>query len=99
MIDLTTLMTIIAMALVTYGTRVGGYLLLRNRTLNARTMAVMEAAPGCVLISVIAPNFASTNPADLLSLAITLIAATRLSIFPTVMTGIVSAALLRQILG
>ncbi|BCG04153.1 membrane protein (plasmid) [Paraburkholderia sp. PGU19] len=90
-------MTIVAMALVTYGTRAGGYLLLRNRVLSARALAVMEAAPGCVLISVIAPNFATTNPADIASLAITMLAATRLPILPTVLIGISSAALLRHV--
>ncbi|SAL05304.1 branched-chain amino acid transport [Caballeronia calidae] len=97
MSNVTTLMTIVAMALVTYGTRVGGYLLLRNRVLSARALAVMEAAPGCVLISVIAPNFASTNPADLAALAMTILAATRLPILPTVLIGIGSAALLRHV--
>jgi hypothetical protein len=32
-----------------YVTRIGGYLLLRGRTLGARGTAIMEAAPGCVL--------------------------------------------------
>ncbi|USX06786.1 AzlD family protein [Paraburkholderia fungorum] len=92
-----TVLTIIAMALVTYGTRISGYLLLRNRVLSAKALAVMEAAPGCVLISVIAPSFASKNPADLASLAVTLLAATRLPILATVTVGIASAALFRHL--
>ncbi len=74
MIDPLTVVTILLMAVVTYLTRVSGYLLLRNRTLGRRATAVMEATPGCVLISVIAPHFVSGRPADLLSLAITLLA-------------------------
>ena len=99
MIDPLTVMTILLMAAVTYLTRVLGYLLLRHRTLGRRATAVMEATPGCVLISVIAPHFVSSRPADLLSLAITLLAATRLSVLPTILIGVVSAGLLRHLPG
>ena len=99
MIDPMTVLAILAMAGVTYLTRVGGYVLLRNRTLSPRATAVMEAAPGCVLISVIAPDFVSRNPADLAALAITLLAATRLSMLPTVVIGVASAGLLRWLIG
>ena len=93
------MVTIVLMATVTCLTRVSGYLLLRNRTLSRRATAVMEATPGCVLISVIAPHFVSSRPADLLSLAITLLAATRLSVLPTILIGVVSAGLLRHLPG
>ena len=99
MIDPLTVVTILLMAAVTYLTRVLGYLLLRNHTLSRRATAVMEATPGCVLISVIAPHFVSSRPADLLSLAITLLAATRLSVLPTILISVVSAGLLRHLLG
>ncbi len=99
MIDPLTVVTILLMAAVTYLTRVSGYLLLRNRTLGRRATAVMEATPGCVLISVIAPHFVSSRPADLLSLAITLLAASRLPVLPTILIGVVSAGLLRHLLG
>jgi len=99
MIDATTLLATVLMAGVTYLTRIGGYVVLRNRVLSARATAVMEAAPGCVLISVIAPAFVSRNPADLLALAITLFAATRLSMLPTVLIGVASAGLLRHLIG
>lgn len=99
MIDLTSLLTILGMCAVTYATRVIGFLALRNRTLSPRAAAVMEAAPGCVLISVIAPNFVSERPADLLALAITLVAATRLPMLPTVVIGVASAGLLRHFMG
>lgn len=99
MIELTSLLTILGMCAVTYATRVIGFLALRNRTLSPRAAAVMEAAPGCVLISVIAPNFVSERPADLLALAITLVAATRLPMLPTVVIGVASAGLLRHFMG
>ena len=99
MIDSANLLTIVAMASVTYFTRIGGYILLRNRQLRPRAMAVMDAAPGCVLISVIAPNFVSSNPADLIALALTVAAATRLPLLPTVLIGVISAGLLRHVMG
>jgi len=99
MIDPATVFTILLMAGVTYLTRIGGYVVLRNRTLSPRATAVMEAAPGCVLISVIAPDFVSRNPADLAALAITVLAATRLSMLPTVVIGVASAGVLRWLMG
>lgn len=99
MIDMNTALTIISMATVTYLTRVLGYLALYKRTLNQRTVQVMEAAPGCVLTSVIAPHFVSNRPADLIALAATLLAATRLSMLPTVFVGVSVAFLMRQLLG
>ncbi|MER9106996.1 AzlD family protein [Mesorhizobium sp. M0239] len=99
MIDAMTFFTIVLMAGVTYLTRIGGYVVLRNRTLSTRATAVMEAAPGCVLISVIAPAFVSKSPADILALAVTLVAATRLSMLPTVLIGVSAAGLLRHLIG
>ncbi|RWL42773.1 AzlD family protein [Mesorhizobium sp. M2E.F.Ca.ET.209.01.1.1] len=99
MIDPMTVLAILAMAGVTYLTRIGGYVMLKNRALSPRATAVMEAAPGCVLISVIAPDFVSRNPADLAALAITLLAATRLSMLPTVVIGVASAGVLRWLMG
>jgi uncharacterized membrane protein len=52
-----------------------------------------------VLIAVIAPVFVSNRPADLIALAITMLAATRLPILPTVLIGIAAAGGLRHVLG
>lgn len=99
MIDPLAVLTIVLMASVTYLTRIGGYVLLRNRTLSKRATAVMEAAPGCVLISVIAPDFVSDKPADLIALAITIFAAMRFSMLPTVLIGIGAAGACRYLIG
>lgn len=93
-----TVLTIVAMALVTYLTRIAGFLALRHRTLSPRALAVLEAVPGCVLISVIAPAFVSHSPANLLALAVTVLAAMRYPILPTVLIAISAAALLRHLL-
>ncbi|MCA1440359.1 AzlD family protein [Ensifer sp. IC4062] len=99
MMDIATVTTILMMASVTYLTRVLGYVALRGRTLGYRATAVMEAAPGCVLISVMGPDFVSDEPASLIALAITLAAATRFSVLPTVLIGVASAGVLRYWLG
>jgi len=93
-----TLLTIVLMAATTYLTRIAGYLLLRDRVLSARTRAIMEAAPGCVLITIVAPHFVTTSPADLLALAISLLAAMRFSLLPVVVISVVATALLRHLL-
>jgi len=98
MLDPLYVTAIICMATVTYLTRIGGYLFLRNRTLSSRLRMVMENAPGCVLITVIAPDFVTGRPADLLALAITMLAATRLPVLPTVVIAIASAGVLRHML-
>jgi uncharacterized membrane protein len=67
MIHTSTLLAILLMALTTYLTRVVGYVGLRDRALGPRAMAVLEAAPGCVLIAVIAPSFVADRPADLMA--------------------------------
>lgn len=85
------------MALVTYATRVSGYLLLRNRVLSARMRRMLEAIPGCVLIAVIAPAFATQNIANLLALAMTILLASRCSFVVTVVGSIVLTALLRYV--
>lgn len=98
MIDKMTLLTILAMMAVTYATRITGYLFLRDRTLSPRLQLVMETAPGCILISVIAPHFVTGHPADLIVLALTAFCAARLSMLPTVLIAILTAGLLRQIM-
>jgi uncharacterized membrane protein len=99
MIDGWTLATIVLMAFVTYLTRIGGYLVLGGRELSPRIMAVLDTAPGCVLIAVIAPAFVSGRIADLIALSLTMMAATRLPLLPTVLIGVGSAGLARHILG
>lgn len=95
-VGLTALLTILGMMAVTYATRITGYLLLKDRNLGARAQAVLEAMPGAVLISVIAPAFTSDRPADLIALAITVAVATRGSFLVTVIAAVTSAGLLRH---
>lgn len=83
-----------AMLGVTYSTRLLGFFALRNRTLSPRAQTVMAAAPGCVLISVIAPYFVSDKPHELIAIALTVWAASRFSMLPTVLIGVCSSGIL-----
>jgi uncharacterized membrane protein len=98
MIHSTTLVAILLVAATTYLTRILGYVLLKNKALSNKQRKILEVVPGCVLISVIAPYFVKDNVADLLAIAITLIAASRFSLLPTVVISMLSAALLRTVL-
>ena len=77
-----------SMLAVTYSTRLIGFFALRNRTLSRRAQIVMEAAPGCVLISVIAPYFVSDKPHELIAIVLTVLAASRFSMLVTVLIGV-----------
>ena len=99
MMNQLTLLTILLMAATTYLTRVLGYLVLQNRSLSPRMLMVMDSVPGCVLLAVIAPAFVSDQPANLLGLAITLLAACRFGLLPTVLIGVTATGLLRTFLG
>lgn len=94
MISWTSFLTILGMLTVTYSTRLLGFFAFRNRVLSPRAKRVMTAAPGCVLISVIAPSFVSDKPHELIALAITLLAASRLPMLPTVIIGVASSGVL-----
>lgn len=98
MIDFATLATIVGMAMATYLTRTLGFVLLRNRAMGPQLTQVLDAAPGCVLIAVIAPRFVSGHPADLIALALTLYAATRHPLLPVVLFAIVITGALRAVL-
>ncbi len=99
MLHIPALLAILAMALVTYLTRIGGYLLLAGHHLSPRMQAIMDLVPGCVLVAVIAPDFATGRPADLLGLAVTVLAATRFSLLPTMLCGVITTGILRAVLG
>ncbi|MGK3373322.1 AzlD family protein [Citrobacter youngae] len=97
--DQQTLFAILLMALTTYATRIASYMILRNRVLSPRSMAVLKSSPGCVMLASIAPYFASGNPADLIALGLTLIAALRFPMPVTVAIGVLTAAILHHYLG
>mgnify|MGYP000878257412 FL=1 len=96
MISWDALLVVLGMLTVTYATRLTGFFALRNRTLGKRAAKVMDAAPGCVLIAVIAPYFAADKPHELIAVAVTVLAASRLPMLPTVLLAVGTAGLLGQ---
>jgi uncharacterized membrane protein len=99
LVDLATLAAILAMAAVTYATRLAGFALVRRLRLTGRARQALEATPGAVLVALIAPAILTRGPADALAGLITILAALRLPVLAVVVVGVVSAGVLRAVLG
>ncbi|MDI2113249.1 AzlD family protein [Commensalibacter nepenthis] len=90
-------LTILCMGLVTYLTRISGYLLLRNKN-YPRLIRVLEILPGCVMISLVAPIFVTGKLSDFIAAILTILTAMRFSFLVTLIVGIGSAGILRHFL-
>lgn len=97
-LDTTTLLAILAMAVVTYLTRIAGLFVADRLVLTGRAKAAFDAIPPAVLVAVIAPTALTTGWAEALAAAITALAAFRLPLLGTVAVGVASVVLLRGIL-
>ncbi|MEJ8571834.1 AzlD family protein [Microbaculum marinum] len=97
-IDPFTFLAIAGMALVTYATRVGGWLATRRMVLSGRALAAMEAVPAAVLTAVITPMVLVTGPAETIAAAITVAASLKLPRLVTVALGVVCVVLLRRLM-
>lgn len=92
-----TVVVVLAMFLMTYFTRIAGYLFLRKRTLSPRVMAVLDNVPGCVLLSVIAPYFVVRSWADGVAIVVAVLAAMRFGLLLAVVIAVVCAGGLRHL--
>lgn len=92
-------LTILGMLCMTYSTRLLGWLFLKNRTFSPRTRAMLEAAPGCVMVSIAAPFFFTTNPAHLCALAVAILVSRKYGLAWTVAACVATAAVLGRIIG
>jgi uncharacterized membrane protein len=97
-LDMTTLFAIIAMAMVTYFTRIAGLFVADRLVLTGRAKAAFDAIPPAVLVSVIAPTALTTGWAEALAAAITAFVAFRLPLLATIAVGVVSVVVLRNVL-
>jgi uncharacterized membrane protein len=97
-LDTTTLVAILAMAVVTYITRIAGLFVADRLVLTGRAKAAFDAIPPAVLVAVIAPTALTTGWAEAIAAAITAIAAFRLPLLATVAVGVVSVVVLRNVL-
>jgi uncharacterized membrane protein len=90
-----TLIAILAMAVATYATRIGGILLGGYLPKTGRVRQALDALPAAVLTAVIAPAVIA-GPAEMIAAALTLVAALRLPMIVAVLVGMGSVAILRS---
>lgn len=97
-LDTMTLLAIVAMAVVTYLTRIAGLFVADRLVLTGRAKAAFDAIPPAVLVSVIAPTALTTGWAEAIAAAITAIVAFRLPLLATIAVGVVSVVVLRNLI-
>jgi uncharacterized membrane protein len=96
-VDPATLGVIVAMALVTYATRIAGFFIADRLALRGRAKAAFEAIPPAVLVAVIAPSALATGWPETVAALITALAATRLPLLGTIAAGVVAVVFLRSL--
>jgi uncharacterized membrane protein len=94
-LDGTTLLAIVVMAVITYGTRIAGPFIAQRLLLRGRARAAFDAIPAAVLVAVIAPMALATGWRETAAAAITILAATRLPLLATIVVGVAAVVLLR----
>jgi uncharacterized membrane protein len=97
-VDPAALAAIVAMALITYATRVAGLLVADRLVLSGRTKAAFDAIPPAVLVAVIAPTALATGWPETIAAAITVLVATRLPLLGTIAVGVAAVVVLRAVL-
>jgi uncharacterized membrane protein len=97
-LDTTTLLAILAMAIVTYLTRIAGLFVADRLVLTGRAKAAFDAIPPAVLVAVIAPTALTTGWAEAVAAAITAVVAFRLPLLGTVAVGVIAVVVLRSLL-
>src|SRR5262245_33035385 len=98
-IEFFNVLTIVAMAVVTYATRVSGLLLVKMTNPSRAVQSALDAVPVAVLTAVIAPTLVKGGVADLVAAGITVLAAIRLPLLPAVVIGVGTVVVLRTIVG
>lgn len=97
-LDLSTLLGILVMALITYATRIAGLLFADRIHLEGRAKEAFDAIPPAVLVAVIAPIALTTGWPETIAVIVTAIAATRLPLLATIAIGVAAVVALRLIL-
>jgi uncharacterized membrane protein len=98
--SLHTLLLIVLMGLTTYATRIAGFWLLRGRAVGGRMKAALDAVPPAILMAVIAPSVFLQGKAEMIAGALTLVSALlRLPLLVTILVGMASVVVLRQVVG
>ena len=97
-LDPITLVAILAMAAVTYVTRIAGLFVADRLVLTGRAKAAFDAIPPAVLVAVIAPTALATGWAETIAAGVTMLVAARLPLLATVAVGVVAVVALRAVL-
>jgi uncharacterized membrane protein len=93
-----TLLAIVLMALATYATRAGGLWLANRFDLSEQAGAWLDAIPGAILVSLVAPTVLTGGPAEALAAVAVVVVAVRSGSLPLAMaTGVVAVVLLRTL--
>jgi uncharacterized membrane protein len=96
----TTVWIILAGAVMTYLTRIGGHLVLsRFERVHPRVEAGLNAVPAAVLTTLVAPAAVSAGPAELIALLAAGIVSLRFGMMPMFLTGAAVLIALRQVMG
>ena len=92
--------TILAAALATYLTRIGGHLILsRFQTVHPRVEAALNAVPAAVLTTLVAPAMLNAGPAEWIAVIVAGLAALRTGLLTMFLVGTAVLIALRQFMG
>jgi uncharacterized membrane protein len=96
----TTLWIILAGAVATYLTRIGGHLVIsRFERIHPRVEAGLNAVPAAVLTTLVAPAALSAGPAELAALAVAAIVSLRGGLMIMFLAGAATLIALRHFIG
>ncbi len=96
----TTVWIILAAAVMTYLTRIGGHLVLsRFDRIHPRVEAGLNAVPAAVLTTLVAPAAVSAGPAEAIALLVAGLVSLRFGMMPMFLTGAAVLIALRQVMG
>ena len=97
-VEPTTLAAIVGMAVATVLTRFTGFWLVQRISVEGRLARALEAVPGAILVSLIAPIVLAKGPAESVAALVTLLIASRAPTLAAVAGGVATVAILRAIL-
>jgi uncharacterized membrane protein len=98
MSDLQVVIAILGMAIVTYFTRVAGFFLIKRIKVTRRVKGFLQALPGTILISIVAPIVFTSGKPELIASAATAVVAWRTgNLAISMVVGVLSVFFLRQI--
>lgn len=94
--DIQAYILILALAAATYGTRIGGDLVLsRFKSIHPRVEAALDAVPIAVMTAIVVPMALATGIAETCAVAVTIASSFRLPTNVSILAGVVTVALLR----